>query len=87
MTLVLQIPDTWQRLLGLDTGDAAERAREMLVIERYREGRISRGQLSEMLNLDFHSTERLLKDHDAEQQASWEEMEDSFEAARQLMRS
>lgn len=35
MTLILEIPDSWKQALGLDTADAAGRAREMLVIESY----------------------------------------------------
>jgi hypothetical protein len=45
MTLAIELPDAWRRLLGLDTGDAAARVREMLVLEAYREGRLSRGPL------------------------------------------
>jgi hypothetical protein len=37
MTIVLELPDAWKHLLGLDTADAAKRAREMLITESYRE--------------------------------------------------
>jgi predicted HTH domain antitoxin len=84
MTLVLEIPDTWKPLLGLDTGDAVGRAREMLVIEGYREGRLSRGQAAEMLGLGFHETEALLKRSQANQQPTWEELEHSSREIRSL---
>lgn len=87
MNLVLEIPDTWKPLLGLETGDAAKRARQMLVIESYREGRLSRGQAAEMLDLDFHETEALLKTRHAEQQPTWEELEHSSQALRSLLDS
>jgi len=77
MTLVLELPDAWKRLLGLDTGDAATRARQMLVLEGYREGRLSRGQAAEMLGLGFHEAESFFKRHGAEQQAIWEELKAS----------
>jgi hypothetical protein len=35
MTLVLELPDAWKQLLGLDHADAAGRAGEMLVIESW----------------------------------------------------
>lgn len=84
MTLVLELPDSWMQLLGLDTADAADRAREMLVIESYREGKLSRGQAAEMLGLGFHETEILFKRYGANQQPSWEELEQSTQAFRSL---
>jgi predicted HTH domain antitoxin len=77
MTLVLDIPDAWKRPLGLDNADAAARAREMLVIESYREGNVSRGQAAEMLGLGFHEAEILFKRYGANQQPTWEELEQS----------
>jgi predicted HTH domain antitoxin len=85
MTLVLDLPDAWKSLLGLDTADAAGRAREMLVIESYREGKISRGQAAEMLGLGFHETEALFKRYGADQQATWGELEQSTQALRSLI--
>ena len=75
MTLVLDLPSSWESLLGLDSGDAANRARQMLVLEGYREGRLSRGQVAEMLGLGFHETESFLAEHHAEQQPTWDELE------------
>ncbi len=85
MILVLEIPDAWNRLLGLDTGDAAGRAREMLIMEGYREGRLSRVQAAEMLGLGFHEAEAFFKRHGAEQQATWEELEVSSGKLRSLL--
>jgi hypothetical protein len=85
MTLVLDLPDAWKQLLGLDTADAAGRAREMLVIESYREGRLSRGQAAEMLGLGFHEAEALFKRYGADQQPTWEELEQSTQAFRSLI--
>ncbi len=87
MTLVLEIPDAWKRLLGLDTDDAAERARQMLITESYREGRLSRGQAAEMLGLGFHEAELFFKRHGAEQQPTWEELEASGEKLRATLQA
>ena len=86
MTLALELPDAWRALLGLDTGDAAVRAREMLVLEGYREGRLSRGQAAEMLGLGFHDAEVFFKKYGAEQQPSREEQEQDAQAIRSLLR-
>lgn len=85
MTLVIELPDSWKGLLGLDTANAALRAREMLVIESYREGRLSRGQVAEMLGLGFHETEALLKRCGASQQPSWEELEQGTGGLKSLL--
>ncbi|MDB6003143.1 MAG: hypothetical protein JWR15_130 [Prosthecobacter sp.] len=87
MTIVLELPDAWKRLLGLDTADAAGRAREMLITESYREGRLSRGQAAEMLGLGFHEAEAFFKRQGAEQQASWEELETSSEKLRSVLQA
>lgn len=84
MTLVLELPDSWKQLLGLDTADAAGRAREMLVIEGYREGKLSRGQAAEMLGLGFHEAENLFKRYGANQQPTWDELEQGAQAFRSL---
>lgn len=85
MTLVLEFPDNWKRLLGLDTADAAVRAREMLVIQGYREGRLSRGQAAEMLGLGFYEAEELFRRYGADQQPTWEDMEHSASKLRSLI--
>lgn len=85
MTLILELPDAWKQLLGLDTGDAAVRAREMLVIEGYREGRLSRGQAVDMLGLGFHEAEALFNRYGANQQATWEELEQSSRELKHLI--
>jgi hypothetical protein len=47
----------------------------MLVLQGYREGRLSRSQVSEMLGLGFHETVSLLARHHTEQQPTWDELE------------
>lgn len=44
----------------------------MLVIEGYREGRLSRGQAAEMLGLGFHEAEELFIQVGAAQQPTWD---------------
>ncbi|MCB1209054.1 MAG: UPF0175 family protein [Verrucomicrobiales bacterium] len=85
MTLILELPEAWKGLLGLDTADAATRAREMLITESYREGRLSRGQAAEMLGLSFYEAEAFFQRHGAEQQASWEELEASGDILRSAL--
>jgi len=86
MTLVLELPDAWKHSLGLDQGDAAARARQTLVTESYREGRISRGQAAEMLGMGFHEAEEFFKSHHVEQQPTWEELEESSAQLREFLK-
>ena len=72
--------------MGLNLGDATQRARQMLVLEGYREGRLSRGQVSEMLDLGFHETELFLAEHHAEQQPMWLELEAGTRLPRSQIR-
>jgi len=87
MTLELELPDSWTHLLGLDTADAESRARQMIITESYREGRISRGQAAEMLGLGFHEAEAFFKDHGLEQQPTWEELEASADKLRAVLQA
>jgi len=87
MTLTIEIPDAWRRLPRLDAGDAAARAREMLVLEGYREGRLSRGQAAEMPGLGFHEAEAFFRKYGAEQQPAWEEQQADARAVEQWLRS
>lgn len=87
MTLAIEMPDSWSGLLGLDGRDAAVRAREMLVLEGYREGRLSRGQAAEMLGLGFHEAEGFFLKFGAEQQVSFEDQEADIRAAEKWLRS
>ncbi len=65
MTLTLEIPDAFTRPLRLDGEHGRRRALEMLALEGYREGSLSRGQVSEMLGWSFFETEEFLHEHDA----------------------
>ncbi len=85
MTLVLELPDAWKQLLGLDAGDVPRRVRQMLVLEGYREGRLSRGQAAEMLGMGYHEAEQFFRVHGAEQQASWEEQHAASEQLKSLL--
>ena len=69
----------------MNTPDAAGRACEMLVIESYREGKLSHGQAAEMLRLGLHEAEVLFKRYAADQQPTWAELEQSTQVFRSLI--
>ncbi|RYD29493.1 MAG: UPF0175 family protein [Verrucomicrobiaceae bacterium] len=65
MLVSVEIPDQIAYSLRLDGPQASRRALEMLALEGYKEGQLSRGQVSRMLDLEFNETEMFLKDHGA----------------------
>ncbi|HWB03112.1 MAG TPA: UPF0175 family protein [Verrucomicrobiales bacterium] len=85
MTLTVEIPDQFTLPLSLNGPQPERRALEMLALEGYREGILSRGQLSEMLALSFFETESFLHRHSATQSPEFAEMEKSSNAVRSLL--
>lgn len=58
MTVVLSIPPETERLLQAEWGDLNRAAEEALVIESYRQGKLSLGQCSEIFGKSLIETER-----------------------------
>lgn len=65
MLVSVEIPDPIAHSLRLDGPQPSRRALEMLALEGYKAGGLSRGQVSRMLDLEFNETEKFLKDHGA----------------------
>ena len=65
MVVTIQLPDAIAHHLGLDSTRPEQRVVEALVLEGYRSGDLSRGQVSELLGLNFSATERFLHEHGA----------------------
>ncbi len=65
MFLTVEIPDRIARRLRLDADQAGRRALEMFALAGYRAGELSRGLVSEMLDMEFNETEQFLHDHGA----------------------
>ncbi len=61
----LEVPDAIAQQLHLDGADGERRALELFALEGYRQGSLSRGQVSELLDLEFNETEGFLKKHQA----------------------
>ncbi len=85
MLLSLEIPDLIAHSLRLDGSSSGQRALEMLALEGYREGKLSRGQVSEMLDLEFNETEQFLSQHDVDLEYSFEDFRQDSENLRQFL--
>jgi predicted HTH domain antitoxin len=59
------MPDSIAHELHLDGADGERRALQIFALEGYRQAKLSRGQVSELLGLEFNETEAFLKSNNA----------------------
>jgi predicted HTH domain antitoxin len=85
MTVSVDVPDPIATQLHLDGQQGKRRALEMLALEGYRAGELSRGQVSELLGLQFNETEEFLKQHNAFIPLTMEEFQRGSEALERLL--
>ena len=79
------MPDTIATQLHLDGEQGNRRALEMLALEGYRAGELSRGQAGELLGMEFNERERFLKEHGAFIPLTMEEFQRSSKALEALL--
>jgi predicted HTH domain antitoxin len=65
MLVSVNVPDQIAAQLRLGGESGNRRALEMFALEGYRAGELSRGQVSELLEMEFNETEGFLKAHQA----------------------
>lgn len=85
MTLSMEVPDQIARSLHLDGPQPHRRALEMLALEGYRTGDLSRGQIGTLLGLSFYETEEFLKKNHAYIELSLEEFQESSDGLETLL--
>jgi predicted HTH domain antitoxin len=85
MLVSMEVPDQVAHSLRLDEPQGIRRALEAVAVQGYKAGELSRGQVSEMLGLEFDETEKLLKDNGALLQLSADEVREQSEYLRQLL--
>jgi len=82
--VTLHLPDSIAKQLDTEPGDMPRRLIESLVLEGYRAGKLSRGQVSETLQLDYWSTEKFLAEHNASVGYSANDLNRDIEANRRV---
>jgi predicted HTH domain antitoxin len=85
MVVSVNLPDAIATQLHLDGEQGARRALEMFALEGYRAGELSRGQVSELLDLEFNETEALLKKNGCGLGLSFEEYEQDSKRLREFL--
>ncbi len=82
MTISFEIPQEIEQQIRMTGVDLGRDAKEVYLMQQYRQAKITHRQLEEALDLSFHATEQLLKQRGMGQDIDNEE----FEAGRELLR-
>ena len=85
MIFSVEVPDKFAKPLHLDGPQPDRRALEALALDGYRSGELSRGQVSELLDLEFNETMQFLKEHGCARSITFEEFEQESKIARELL--
>ena len=82
MTISFEMPRDIEPQLRTDGVDLSRQAKEVYLMEQYRQAKITHRQLEEALDLSFDETEQILKQRGLGQDLDIEE----FEAGRDLLK-
>ena len=63
MSIHIELPKPIEDKLRADLGDLATAGKEAMLVELYRQGKVSYGELAESLGLSRYATDDLLKRH------------------------
>jgi predicted HTH domain antitoxin len=75
MPVTIELPEEIERQLQAEWENLPRRALEALAVEGYRSGALTRGQVGQMLGLNFWETEAFLKERGADLQYTIEDLE------------
>jgi Uncharacterised protein family (UPF0175) len=82
MDIGFELPQEIEEQIRTDGADLNRDAKEVYLMEQYRQAKITHRQLEEALSLSFHETEQLLKQRGMGQDLSTEE----FGAGRDFLK-
>jgi predicted HTH domain antitoxin len=76
VTISFELPQDIEQQIRTNGADLDREARELYLVELYRQERISHAQLRDALGVSFHEAEKLIKDHGAGHDFSVDEFEE-----------
>ena len=85
MRFSVEMPEVIAHELQLDGADKERRALEILALEGYRRGDLSRGQISGLLGLELNETMGFLKEHGCGVGVSIEDFETEARHLREFL--
>ena len=71
--------------VSIELPDSSRRILETLALDGYRNGDLSRGQVSEMLDLSFEESEQLLRKHNLGPRLTLEEHDEQLHRLRKSL--
>lgn len=87
MALTIELPAEVEQRLRAETPDLDSEAKEAMLVELYRQDKLSHYELSQALGLDRFETDGVLKSHNVtEDLPTAEEIEEGLRRLRQLVR-
>ena len=86
MIVSVDVPDPIARQLHLDGEQGKRRALEMMALQGYGAGELTRGKVGELLGLSFYETEEFLKRNGAEIKLTLEEFHRGSAALERLVK-
>lgn len=87
MSVTIHLPVDVERRLRAESADLDLEAKEAMLVELYRQAKLTRYELSQALGLNRFETDGILKKHAVtEDLPTPEELEQDLEQARKLMR-
>jgi predicted HTH domain antitoxin len=86
MAIKIELPDAIEEKLRADFGDPSAAGKEAMLVELYRQGRISHGELAEGLGLSRYETDGVLRRHNVtEDLLSREELDEQLAGLRRRL--
>jgi predicted HTH domain antitoxin len=85
MSIAFQLPEHVESVLRNELGDLEQLAKEAFAIEAYRSGKLSLGQLAELLGLSQYEADGLLKQRGVLFDVDEEELARQRETLRRLL--
>ncbi len=86
MAVTIDISAEAEKLLKSEWGDLNRAARDALVIESYRQGKLSLGQCSEILGMGFAETEAFLRERGVDLGLTMQDVEDDMKCLRKVLK-
>jgi predicted HTH domain antitoxin len=84
MTITLELPKGIANTLAAGWSDVPRKTLEALAVQAYKDGILSRGQVGEMLSMNFWETEAFLKERGALLHYDEKDLEEDHETHQRL---
>jgi predicted HTH domain antitoxin len=86
MTVIIDISPETEKILQAEWGDLNQAAREALIIESYRQGKLSLGQCSQILGKNLFDTEAFFRSRRVELPLTKQDIERDRECLERILK-